>query len=415
MVKITDPLKRLDLEGTPDERKLKHDKIEKQQIKNINLLATEEKKVNQTVRLPESLINSLKIYSKIHDISINSVIEGFLTAKFKDKKITRDVYETEEEVKIILPVTPSLIQMYIKEEVNVIANFDETEEGTINLNLFDKQAPVYKLNPSNFKIMTLQTTNNYLDSYDKANECYFDSDFYYDVLNELEASSNPYYENPIFKSHLGLIVLKLQDVTDERNIIIYFLLVHEYDNIIRTVRVISPEAALKLAEEVENNDIIEYIRNDTDVIKFNDMALRIKTEKDLVNEIDRLTEINNKYSDEIDKLKSELDKVNEEIEELRKHEGNPDKIYEYDSEILSAVVSPEAAPVGEENNNVDPETIKELMDKINSDKEIIKTWSDMIERYMNSYQGTLKVLDEYLENSVVSGASEDVNDVEDED
>lgn len=429
MVKITDPLKELDLEKTPEEKKELHDIIEKKQIKDIQLLLnTEEKKINQTVRLPESLINSLKVYCKVNNISINSVIEEFLIEKFKDKRIIRDKYELEEETIILVPTNIKLLHEYIEKEVNLIANFKDTVDGTNTINLFDKQATIYNNNPEMFKIIQLKTTNNYLDSYDSTHECYFTEKPVKSLEEELDVFL---VDEKYYTSHLGLIVLQHHEVTTietpeipsknftyikedritthttDGTYVTVFLLVHEFDNKIIHVKLITPHQALKYAEEVDNIDIINYIEDNLSVAEISDIEKLVTDEAELVRQIQFLTEVNSNYQEEhlalkdnYFDLKTENLKLKMELEKLKEYSSSKGVVDSWEDKPESAV---------EENIKVDPKTIEEIYAEIGTNKELLETSLNILNTTFNRYEKKINELNKIIEENITVESSEDVS------
>lgn len=407
MVKIVnDPFKDLEAEKTIEEKKEIHDKIGKQQVKNINLLTTEEeKKINQTLRLPESMINNLKVYSKLHDKSINSVIEDYLTLKFKNKKIIRDRYEHKEETRLLIPKDTRLINQYIKNKINLIVNVTESTDGTIKLNQFDKQSQIFSNNPSSFQLINLRTTNNYLDKYDPKNECYYNELLYEDVLIDKDFELL-FEDDNKFKNHIGLIALEHHDITtiehpfksykrvdieedkitvntDTATHVTIFLLVHEYDNIIRTVRIISPKYALKLAEEVENTEIIKYIQDNLAVADILDIQQEYQKEDQLIKQINLLEEINLKLTEKNNSLKTEIDTLTKKLKDNDKEKKDSLAIAE-DNYFL-----------------VDPEVLAKLSDDIEENNQMFKTYMAFLNTNIQnnlSVLQKLKFLSKYMED-----------------
>lgn len=410
MVKIlSDPFKELEEEKTIEEKKELHDKIEKQQVKTIKFLPIEEeKKVNQSVRLPESMLNTLKVYCKVHGKSINSVIEDYLTVKFNDKKIIRDRYDSKEETRILIPKETKLIKEYIDNKINLIVNVTESTDGTLKINQFDKQVSLFNNNPSGFQLINLRTTNNYLDKYDSKNECYYNEMFYHDIIIDSDFDTFFEEETKKYKNHVGLIALEHHEIstidhpfnsyklinieedkltvdTDTATHITIFLLVHEYDNIIRTVRIISPEEALKLAEDVENTEIINYIKNNLEVATIIDILTEYEKEAKLLKQINLLEELNLKLTENNNNLKTELELLNKKLEDKNKENYNLTKNVEEEENNL------------EVNDDItkyliDPEILTKLSEDIEENNKVINTYMEFMNTNIKKNLTTLQKL-----------------------
>lgn len=334
------------------------------------------------------------------------------------------------EVTILLPTKSNLLHKYIKNNVNIIANFDESaEEITSNLNLFDKQARLYNTNPKDFRTLKLNTTNNYLDVYDKENECYYNKMFFDTVSMGLDLELL-LMNNTIFKNHVGLVSVsyhvkkyltydvsvnleedKLKTRTDEGLQITVFLLIHEFDNTIRNVQIITPKRALELAEEVENNDIIEYITKNLTVAELSDIELEYKKESELIERINTLMKINDSYKEELHNVKTELAETKEEYESFKEHIKDVDKMNQLAKEYN---LTPEEE-ISDKKTSVklDKDTAEEISKKLADSKEVLEMYYKLFNQNLNKYEDTINELDNYLKSVEDVKASEDVEDVND--
>ncbi|MDY2744724.1 MAG: hypothetical protein SOV21_03625 [Methanosphaera sp.] len=257
MAKIIDPMQ------NPSDTK-RHQKIELENITKEELLEIlEDKKPRDTkqeqlaFKLSNNLLNQIKTYAAEHNTSRTNTVETIVTAYFKNKTFTRDYFTPDKDVTIIIPLEDEIRAKYVDGQVNIMIKDKYVENDTIQVKPFDILYNVLKNTPDKYiNYVTLENTNNLLDKYDSENECYY-STYHADQ-----------YQN-IFLNHLGVIILEHhghfieKDGTThiDKSLTYDILLIHSYNQEVQEVRMITKDECCKIADEVDNQIILDYFKN----------------------------------------------------------------------------------------------------------------------------------------------------------
>jgi len=388
-------------ETTPTTQELTPKEIEDIQKRNSrtlnpSIVTTEEtKKERINVRVSETMKNTLNTYTELNGITISNFIEEVLTEKFEGRKVNRDYYPINETY-IALPNTVELIQDYIEAKTNLIVDKSEiTNEFPINPQ--DKQYSLFKSKNSLLNIMSLFSSNNYLDQWDNKEKVYYSTvrdhiTLEYDVFKELEEEGTEAPPENLLKNHLGLIVYPTLTVKEynsetrsyeEKELevpLCYYLLIHEYNNRITKVQLISETKAIKLAMTVDNMELLEYLNNIQDLQDFQ----QVRHSQDIID-------YQNKIIYELEERNHDL---KEENRKLREYNKSKDKILK-EEEDLRYTINPVAVPEDVLENMEEKitelekkeETIKNVTDlllklsnEVSKDKE---AWKDILKDYQD--------------------------------
>lgn len=255
------------------------------ELENLKLTGKDKQKTSAvTMRLTESMMYTIKTQATLKNTTMTKIIEDILLEYYGNTKITRDYYEPSKDVHLLIPIKPELIEKYIEEEINLLADYVEDETGTIKINQFDRQSFIVNEDPQSYITYTLKSINNYLDSYNKLGFYCYDDTSVQDVS----------------KNHLGLIAINMNTYPQNHkekalNMNTLLLLVHEYNNEVQSVKIITPEYAIELANAVENNTIVDYIENVDDNITLEKIRKwnedNRKVEEDLLKENEELKQM----------------------------------------------------------------------------------------------------------------------------
>lgn len=299
MVHITDPkedMKNTNKDFENDIRK--YDNIQVENIKDFVVKESKPKRIS--MRLNDNLLNNLKTYAKVNNMTMTEVIEGALKDKFKNK-IVRDQYNIKP-VMVLIPNTIELIKQYREKKINLIVNIGEDIEPLQRINAFDKQSKLYESNKDKFDIYTIDVTNNYLDTYISETNNYFDASYYNENNKDISKDWRHHTR------HLGLIVIEHPELEQFEEIengyvkikdpVPIFLLIREYIGEIENVTIISKNEAMKRASLVSNMPIMNYMYDYEDIEKIRE----IKEPYDIISTLITETSV---LKEEINKLKAE--------------------------------------------------------------------------------------------------------------
>lgn len=391
MVKITNLHDEEKAETTnPPEEEIGLNELTPQEIKDITekhtkdlnpfiTVGAEAKTEKINTRITETISNTLKVYCELNNTTVSNFIDDLISNFFEGKKINRDYYPIEETV-IAIPKTPKLIKKYIENEVNLVVNKSEITKS-FPIDPYDKQYSLCKSNQPLINLFYMNGTNNYLDKLDPKNKVYYSTinkDVYSDdVFKQFEEELEP---KDLLKTHSGLIIFPmtyLKEYNKEKKYYeekplkkdyCMFLLVHEYNNKITRVNLITRKQAINLALTVENEDLLEYINNNEDIATFKP----IKEEYELIDF----------QSEHITELKQKIEVLEEENRKLKEYNKSKDILQDKE----------EASPVKSA-----PEEVMKTINYIALKEKELNTITKLLEKYTKDISKDITKYEEILE------------------
>lgn len=234
-----------------------------------------------SVRTSKELDTSLRVYSETHNIPIAESIKNILEDYFKDKFVARTFFRLEKSFTVAVPMIPYEIEKYIEDEIDCRIDLS----SDIDDRLATQRQIISNEETDYYLAVTFNVGNNYLDIYD----------------DKLES----YCFGTIRDHHLGLFDVYLEHIDES----IFIQVLYNGRNPI-SARLISKESALKLANNVDNEMLIKYIKGlnqANSIIEFKQslanretyiktLEARIET---LENELAIFNEDNDKKSEDI--------------------------------------------------------------------------------------------------------------------
>lgn len=243
------------------------------------------KKITMTIT-DDSLTEMLNTYTKEHNTKFATAVQEILKTYFKHNRIIRGQIELKQEINLLIPLKPTLIHDFIEKEINILTTTEEIIDNITILNEVDKNKIIEDLNVNSeetlFKIVSYDIINNYLDTYDEERKSY-----YHQELN----------------THRGLKVVSVNDVGDEKELIVFVETISKYDKLV-SAKIITREQALKYACECNNPDLVLSIDDEEKYYDVSGIANSYQREQELKSMLE------NAYMD--------IDLLNEELERLKR-------------------------------------------------------------------------------------------------
>lgn len=327
-------------------------------IISIDPTTRQNKNMKIQLRLTPSVEQQLRQYAEVRNTSVTEALETIVTQKFYNKKINRQYFNLENQATLLVPTNKAVLSHYAKHEINMVANITETTNETYNISLFDKQAELFTNHPEEFEVVTIHQVNNAYDTYNFNESCY------YSTYNLLPDGNK-------FLNHIGFILL-IHEETNEDGLLSKLRLpifIHTYDGAVKEARIITQPEAVTLAEKYDNREIVEFLENIDDVVKFENIDDLMTVNELLNNSCYELQQEVNTLKNEKLLQQAEADQeLQQLIQELQmENEELKDKLNNID-ELISKRIS---------------DTFKYAMEKVEQDDFIQKQEELMLQQQHN--------------------------------